>query len=59
MSFQDAALVTLALTVGVCTLGVELVDRLAARSFPKSVRRRFDALTLWAAVVILALAAFL
>ena len=59
MSLQDAALVTLALTVGVCTLGVEIVDRLAARSSPKSVRRRFDALTLWMVAGMLAAAAFL
>jgi hypothetical protein len=59
MNLQDAALVTFALTVGVCTLGVEIVDRLAARSFPKSVRRRFDALTLWVVAGMLAAAALL
>ena len=59
MSLEEAALVTLALTMGVCTLGVEIVDRLAARSFPKSGRRRFDALTLWVVAGMLAAAAFL
>jgi hypothetical protein len=60
MSLQDAALVTFALTVGACTLGVEIMERLAAaRSSPKSVRHRFDALTLWMVVAILAAAALL
>jgi len=45
MSAQGAAFVTLALAVGACTIGVEIIDRLAARSFPNSVRRRFGALT--------------
>jgi hypothetical protein len=59
MSAQDVALVTLALAVGGCALGVEIMDRLAARSFPNSVRRRFGALTLWVVAAILAAAAFL
>jgi hypothetical protein len=44
MSAQDVALVTLALAVGVCALGVEIMGRLAARSFPNLVRRRFGPL---------------
>jgi hypothetical protein len=59
MSAQDVALVTLALAVGACALGVEIMDRLAARSLPNSVRRRFGALTLWVVVALLAAAAFL
>ena len=50
---------TLALAVGPCALGVEIMDRLAARSFPNSVRRRFGALTLWLVAALLAAAAFL
>jgi hypothetical protein len=57
-SAQDAAFVTLALAVGACTIGVEIIDRFAARSFPNSVRRRFGALTLWLVAAILAAAVF-
>jgi hypothetical protein len=59
MSAQDAAFVTLALAVGACGFGVEIMDRLAARSFPKSARRRFGPLTLWVVAAILAAAALL
>jgi hypothetical protein len=59
MSARDAALVTLALAVGACTIAVEIMDRLAARSFPNSARRRFGALTLWVVAALLAAAALL
>ena len=59
MSAQDVAFVTLALAVGVCALGIETMDRLAARSLPNSVRRQFGALTLRVVAAILAAAAFL
>jgi hypothetical protein len=59
MSAQDVAFVTLALAVGACALGVEIMDRLLARSLPNSARRRFGALTLWVVAAILAAAAFL
>jgi len=55
----DYALKLLAIAAGVVAIAIEILDRLAARSLPKSQERRTGALTLWMVAGMLAAAAFL
>jgi hypothetical protein len=55
----DHALKMIAIAAGAAAIAVEIMDRLAARSLPKSEKRRTGALTLWMVAGMLAAAAFL
>ena len=55
----DYALKMFAIAAGAAAIAVEIMDRLAARSLPKSEGHRTGELTLWMVAGMLAAAAFL
>jgi hypothetical protein len=55
----DLALKMIAIVAGAAAIGVEIMDRLAARAFPRAKERRTSALTLWMVAGMLAAAVFL